>query len=73
MAEVKVLSEVTGLVMKIEAAVGAQVAEFDPVVLIESMKMEIPVSAPCAGTIGAVLVTEGALVSEGDVVALLNT
>ena len=73
MTEVKVLSEVTGLVIRIEAAVGAQVAEFDSVVLIESMKMEIPVSAPRAGTIVAVLVTEGALVSEGDVVAILNT
>ncbi len=73
MADLKVVSEVTGIVVKVVVAVGNDVVEFDPVVLIESMKMEIPVAAPRDGTIGAIHVAEGELVSEGDTVATLTT
>ncbi|MDE0408848.1 MAG: acetyl-CoA carboxylase biotin carboxyl carrier protein subunit, partial [Alphaproteobacteria bacterium] len=56
MAAVPVLSEIPGTVFKIEAEVGDEVAEEDPVVILESMKMEIPVGAPAAGRVAEILV-----------------
>jgi biotin carboxyl carrier protein len=47
------------------------VAAGDPVIVLESMKMEIPVEAPRDGTVKAVTVSEGQTVQEGDTVALL--
>jgi biotin carboxyl carrier protein len=62
-------SEVTGTVWKIEAPVGTHVAEGDVVLIVESMKMEIPVCAPCAGVVRALHVAEGDLVTEDQPVA----
>jgi biotin carboxyl carrier protein len=67
MAQVR--TEVAGNVWKIEVAVGQTVAEGDVLVIIESMKMEIPVEAPAAGTVRALRVAEGDQVAEGAVVA----
>jgi len=53
-------SEVAGSVWKIEVAAGDDVAEGDVLMILESMKMEIPVEAPAAGKVGAILVAEGA-------------
>jgi biotin carboxyl carrier protein len=64
-----VRTEVAGNVWKIEVAVGQTVAEGDVLVIIESMKMEIPVEAPAAGTVRALRVAEGDPVAEGAVVA----
>jgi len=63
------LSEVTGTVWKVEAPPGTVVAEGDVVLIVESMKMEIPVCAPCAGTVRAVWVAEGDPVADGQPVA----
>ncbi len=65
-------SEITGKVWKIEAAVGAAVAEDEAIVVLESMKMEIPVSAPIACTVVEILVTEGETVNEGQPVAVIE-
>ena len=65
-------SEVTGTVWKIEAPVGTPVAEGDVVVIVESMKMEIPIAAPCAGLLREVLVAEGEPVSEGQPLAVVG-
>lgn len=65
-------SEITGKVWQIEAQVGQQVAEEDPVVVLESMKMEIPVVAPKSGTVAEILVAEGDSVQEDQVVAILE-
>ncbi len=73
MAEENVCSEITGTVWKIELEVGATVEEDDVIMILESMKMEIPVLAPCAGTIHKVLVDEGAAIAEGQVIAILST
>lgn len=73
MAEISVKSDVTGVVCKVMAQVGDAVAEYDPIVLIESMKMEIPVAAPKGGTIASILVSDGEMVGEGDPVAVLKT
>lgn len=72
MPELKVMSDVTGMVCKVLVRPGDVVAEFDPLVLIESMKMEVPVAAPKAGTVAAVLVAEGEMVAEGDATVNLS-
>lgn len=73
MAEEPVCSEITGTVWKIELAPGAEVAEDDVIMILESMKMEIPVLAPADGVIAEILVKEGTPVAEGQVVAKLTT
>lgn len=70
--KLRVETEVAGKVWKIETAVGQTVAADDTLILIESMKMEIPVAAPRAGTISEILVAEGDAVLEGQVVVLLD-
>ena len=72
MAELRVRSEIAGSVWKIEVAVGDIVAEDDPLVILESMKMEIPLLAPRAGTVIEILVKEGEPVAEGDVAVILG-
>jgi acetyl-CoA carboxylase biotin carboxyl carrier protein len=71
MAEERVESEVTGTVWKVLVEVGNQVAEEEPLMILESMKMEIPVEAPCAGKVSELLVDTEDLVEEGQVVAVL--
>ncbi|MEZ5649684.1 MAG: acetyl-CoA carboxylase biotin carboxyl carrier protein subunit [Burkholderiaceae bacterium] len=61
----KLLSDVAGTVWKIEMAVGDKVAAGDVIMILESMKMEIPVEAPGAGTIAELLVAEGESINEG--------
>lgn len=73
MAEIEVCSEITGNVWKIVKQVGDSVEEDEPIVILESMKMEIPVSAPEDGTIKEIRITEGEVVQEGAVVAVLET
>jgi biotin carboxyl carrier protein len=72
MIELRVRSEIAGSVWKIEVAVGDTVAEDDPLVILESMKMEIPLLAPRAGTVREILVKEGEAVAEGDVAVVLG-
>ena len=67
-------AEIVGNVWKILVRVGDQVGPGDPLVVLESMKMEIPVVAPGHGHVAAVLVAEGQIVQEGDpVVEIDNT
>lgn len=73
MAEERVESEVTGTVWKVLVEVGSQVAEEEPLIIVESMKMEIPVEAPCAGTVSELLVNPEDPVEEGQIVAVLDT
>jgi acetyl-CoA carboxylase biotin carboxyl carrier protein len=72
MAQEEVKSEVTGTMWKIETKVGSKVSEDDVLMIIESMKMEIPVLAPEDGTVVQILVEEETPVSEGQVVAILE-
>lgn len=67
-----VKTDITGKVWKIEAAAGARLAEDQPIVILESMKMEIPVPAPLDCTVVEVLVAEGDSVTEGDAVARIE-
>ncbi|RLV55361.1 biotin/lipoyl-binding carrier protein [Aeromicrobium phragmitis] len=66
-----VRAELTASVFKVEVAVGDQVQEGQPLLVLESMKMEIPVVAPRAGVVGEVLASEGEVVDEGAVVVRL--
>jgi acetyl-CoA carboxylase biotin carboxyl carrier protein len=59
-------AHITGTVWKVEVAVGDRVDEGDTVVILESMKMEMPVEAEDAGTVKAIFIEEGQSVSEGD-------
>ena len=69
---VKVTASVPGKVLKIVAAAGQAVKAGDNIVILESMKMEIPVVAPQDGTIASVNVSEGASVENGDTLATMN-
>lgn len=69
---VKVEAGAAGKVFKIEAKVGQAVKTGDPVVIIEAMKMEIPVVAPQDGTVASVDVSVGDAVEAGAVLATLN-
>lgn len=72
MALVNMKAEITGKVWKIEKKVGDRVEEEDEVIILESMKMEIPLGAPQAGVIKEILVAEGDSVSEGQDIAVLE-
>jgi acetyl-CoA carboxylase biotin carboxyl carrier protein len=68
----EVPAHITGVVWKIECAVGDLVAEGDTVVVLESMKMEMPVEAEDAGTVTEIRCTEGQAVREGDTLVVLE-
>ena len=70
--EIEIAAEMVANVLSVEVAEGDSVAVGDTVVLLESMKMEIPVEAPRAGVVKAITVTEGQTVQEGDTVAVLE-
>ena len=72
MATFRVHCEVAGKVVRIEAPAGSRVAAEDTVLLVECMKMEIPVAAPAAGVVEALHVAEGQQVAEGQHVATLR-
>ena len=72
MPRLEIVSEVTGTVWKVEAQVGQTVTEDDVIMIIESMKMEIPVTSSDAGTVVELLVAEGNTVSEGQHVATIE-
>jgi acetyl-CoA carboxylase biotin carboxyl carrier protein len=67
-----ITSEVAGQVWKIQAAVGQRVATDESVMIIEAMKMEIPIDAPRAGVIMEITVHEGETIKEGQIVARLE-
>lgn len=69
---VEVLALASGNVWKVVAAAGQPVAEGDVLLIVESMKMEIPVEAECAGVLAELRCAEGEAVSEGDVVAVIR-
>lgn len=67
-----VKSDIDANVWKIEVAVGAQVAADDVLMILESMKMEVPVTAPAAGRVVSIAVEEGASVKEDDLLVVLE-
>jgi acetyl-CoA carboxylase biotin carboxyl carrier protein len=71
MAE-EIKAHITGVVFQVTTKAGDSVAAGDPVIVLESMKMEIPVEAPRAGTVKEIRVAEGQTVQEGETVAVLD-
>ena len=69
---VSVEAQVTGRVLRVEKNVGDSVAEEDTLLILESMKMEIPVTSPEDGTLVEILTAEGEVVTEGTVVARIE-
>jgi biotin carboxyl carrier protein len=69
-AEVK--AELVGNLWKIVVEVGQSVDEDDTLMILESMKMEIPITTPIAGTVKSILVAEGEVVQEGQTVAVVE-
>ncbi len=65
-------AHITGTVWKVECKVGDTIAEGDTVVILESMKMEMPVEAEDEGVVKEVLCEEGQAVSEGDALVVLE-
>jgi biotin carboxyl carrier protein len=68
----EIKAPITGVVFQITAKPGDTVAAGDPVIVLESMKMEIPVEAPRAGAVKEIRVAEGQTVQEGETVAILE-
>jgi len=68
----EIRAELMANVWKVVAAEGGAVADGDTLVVLESMKMEIPVVAECAGTLTRLAVAEGDVVQEGDLIAVIE-
>jgi biotin carboxyl carrier protein len=68
----QIRAHITGVVFQVTAKVGDVIAAGDVVVVLESMKMEIPVESPRAGTVREICLEEGQTVQEGDIVAVLD-
>jgi acetyl-CoA carboxylase biotin carboxyl carrier protein len=68
----EVEAQIAGNVWKIEKGVGDEVGEEDVLIVIESMKMEIPVEAPCGGRVAEIRVQEGDSVEEGAILAVID-
>lgn len=73
MAEIEVASDINARVFTIEVALGALVSAGDTLMVLESMKMEIPVEAPRAGTVSRIAVAQEDEIVEGQVLAVLQT
>lgn len=69
---IEVKASVPGKVVKVEASVGQAVNPGDSIVVLEAMKMEIPIVAPEAGTVASINVSVGQAVESGDLLASLN-
>tara|TARA_R100000656_G_scaffold5718_2_gene7253 strand:+ start:1202 stop:1426 length:225 start_codon:yes stop_codon:yes gene_type:complete len=72
MARIDIKSEITGKVWKIETKPGDRLSEDDPIIILESMKMEIPIMAPVDGTIIEIRVAEEDAVEEEQIVAIME-
>ena len=73
MSLIPVESELAGSVWSIPVSLGDSVAEDDPLVMVESMKMEIPITAPQAGIVKEIRVGEGELINAGQIVVILES
>jgi len=69
---IEVKAPITGNLWKIVKKVGENIEEYEPIMIIESMKMEIPVESPAKGKIVEIKMQEGASVIEGDVLAIID-
>jgi biotin carboxyl carrier protein len=71
-SDIRISADVTGTVWKVLVKVGDEVAVDDTLLILESMKMEIPVTAPAAGRVVSLLTAEGDAVDEDQLLAVLQ-
>lgn len=69
---IEVEAQITGSVWKVEVQVGARVEDEQTLLIIESMKMEIPVESPAAGIVAEIRVQEGQAIEEGEVLVVIE-
>jgi biotin carboxyl carrier protein len=72
MSETKITTEIAGRVCALPVDAGQSVSEGDEVILVEAMKMEIPVTAPSSGTLKSILVKIDDVVAEGQAIAIIE-
>ena len=72
MPDIKVVTEVAGRVCALPVEVGGQIGDGEDIAFVEAMKMEIPVSAPTAGTLKSILVSIDDVIAEGQLVAIIE-
>lgn len=70
--QVEVKSEITGMVWKVLVQVGTRVVEGEPLMILESMKMEIPLLSPTDGVVQEIRMPEGSAIAERDVAVVLG-
>ena len=73
MAKIDAETPVTGTIWKILTSIGDSVTQGHTLLIVEAMKMEIPIEAPASGTLTELMVNEGDMVSEDDIVAVIET
>ena len=73
MPDIKIVTEVAGRICALPIEVGGRVSDGDDIAFVETMKMEIPVASPAAGTLKAILVSLDEVVAEGQVLAVVET
>lgn len=73
MANRTIKAELTGVIIAIEKQIGDHVEMDDIVLIMESMKMEMPIVAPAAGRVTALDLAEGDIVTEGQLLAVIET
>ena len=73
MAEVKIKTEVAGRVCSIVAAIGVSVGDGEDVVVVEAIKLELPVTATAAGKVKSILLNVDDMLTEGQIVAVIET
>jgi biotin carboxyl carrier protein len=73
MPDIKIVTEVAGRICALPLESGASVGGGDDIAFVEAMKMEIPVAAPAAGRLKSILVRLDDVVTEGQVLAILET
>lgn len=72
MAQVQVKSEMVGIVYQVAVQPGTKIDADSDVVVLEAMKMQIPVPSPVSGTVVSIHVSEGATINEGDLIAVID-
>lgn len=72
MSETKITTEIAGRVCALPVDPGQSVSEGDEIILVEAMKMEIPVTAPSSGTLKSILVKIDDVVAEGQAIAIIE-
>lgn len=73
MAQIELKSEMAGTILEVLVAAGDAVVPGQELIVVESMKMEVPVESTAAGRVAEITVAEGAVIAEGDVLLIIQT